>query len=45
MSELAQQLIVGAVVLAAVLYLVLRSRKKGCSKGDCGCDVKKRPLP
>ena len=42
MSELTQQILVAAVILSAVLYLILRSRKKkaGCGKGDCGCGKK-----
>jgi len=41
MSETIQTIIAAGIVLAAVLYLVLRGRKKaGCGKG-CGCDPKK----
>jgi hypothetical protein len=39
MNELTQSLVVGGVVLAAVIYLLTRSRKKGCDKG-CGCGTK-----
>ena len=41
MSELWQQIIVGVVVLAALIYLISRSRKSACEKGGCGCDAKK----
>jgi hypothetical protein len=39
MNELTQSLVVGGVVLASVIYLLTRSRKKGCDKG-CGCGTK-----
>ena len=43
MSATIQQILVAAAVLGALLYLVLRSRKKkGCDSG-CGCG-KKEPL-
>ncbi len=43
MNETIQHLLIAAAVLAAVLYLVLRGRKKkGCASG-CGC-AKKEPL-
>ncbi len=44
MNDTIQQIIVIAVITAAVLYLLFRSRKKpvGCGKGDCGC-AKKSP--
>ena len=43
MSPLLQQILVAAAVLGALLYLVLRGRKKkGCDSG-CGCG-KKEPL-
>ena len=41
MAEIWQQAVVVLVVLAAVFYLVSRSRKSGCEKGDCGCEGKK----
>ena len=41
MSDTVQQILVGAAILAALLYLVLRSRKK--KSGGCGC-VTKKPL-
>ncbi len=45
MNETIQHILIIAAVLAAVLYLVLRGRKKkGCSTdGGCGCG-KKEPL-
>ena len=43
MNETLQHLLIIAAVVAAVLYLVLRARKKkGCDSG-CGCG-KKEPL-
>jgi hypothetical protein len=39
MNELTQTLIVSGAVLASVIYLLTRSRKKGCDKG-CGCGTK-----
>jgi hypothetical protein len=44
MNELTQSLIVGGVVLASVIYLLTRSRKKGCDKG-CGCGTKSPVQP
>jgi hypothetical protein len=44
MNELAQQIIVGAIVLLAVIYLITRSRKKACGTGGCGCSGKKGAL-
>ncbi len=42
MNDTIQAIIVIAIVLGAVLYLALRARrKKGCSKGGCGCTTKK----
>ena len=45
MSETMQTIVAASVVLGAVTYLFLRSRKKaGCGKGgDCGC-VPRKPL-
>jgi len=45
MNETLQHILITAAVLAAVLYLVLRARrKKSCqSDGGCGCG-KKEPL-
>ena len=43
MSETFQQILVAAAVLGAVLYLVLRGRKKGGAKSGCGCGEKKPP--
>lgn len=43
MNETVQQILVAAAILCAVLYLVLRSRKKS-GKGGCGCDSKRKPL-
>ncbi len=43
MSTTVQQILVAIAVLGALLYLVLRARKKkGCDSG-CGC-AKKEPL-
>jgi len=43
MNETVQQILAGAAVVGALLYLLLRSRKKkGCDSG-CGCG-KKEPL-
>ena len=43
MNTTVQQILVAAAVLGALLYLVLRMRKKkGCDSG-CGC-AKKEPL-
>jgi hypothetical protein len=43
MSETVQQILAGTAVIVAVLYLLLRGRrKKGCDSG-CGC-AKKEPL-
>ena len=43
MNETLQHILIIAAVVAAVLYLVLRGRKKkGCDSG-CGCG-KKEPL-
>jgi hypothetical protein len=39
MNELTQSLVVGGAVLASVIYLLTRSRKKNCGKG-CGCGTK-----
>jgi hypothetical protein len=46
MNATVQQILVIAAVLGALLYLVLRGRKKkGCgSEGGCGCATKKPPL-
>ena len=41
MNETVQQILVGAAVAGAVLYLVLRSRSKKSGKGGCGCGTKK----
>jgi hypothetical protein len=45
MSATVQQILVAAAVVGALLYLVLRGRKKkNCSSdGGCGCG-KKQPL-
>ena len=43
MNETVQHILIIAAVIAAVLYLLLRGRKKkGCDSG-CGCG-KKEPL-
>ena len=43
MNPTLQQILVAAAVIGALLYLVLRGRKKkGCDSG-CGC-AKKEPL-
>ena len=43
MNAATQQILVAVAVVAALLYLVLRGRKKkGCDTG-CGCE-KKKPL-
>jgi hypothetical protein len=39
MNELTQSLVVGGAILASVVYLLTRSRKKSCDKG-CGCGTK-----
>ena len=36
-----QQTVVGVIVGGALFYLVRRSKKSGCEKGDCGCSAKK----
>jgi len=41
MNDIAQQILAGFAVIGALLYLVLRSRKK--KAGGCGC-VTKKPL-
>ena len=45
MSATVQQILVAAAVIGALLYLVLRARKKkNCNDdGGCGCGTK-RPL-
>ena len=41
MNPVLQQILVAAAVIGALLYLVLRGRKKkGCDSG-CGCGTKK----
>jgi hypothetical protein len=42
MTETAQTIAAIVVVLAAIVYLFLRARKKAtCGKGDCGCTPRK----
>jgi hypothetical protein len=43
MTEFAQTITVASIVLGAIVYLVLRARKKSaCGKGgDCGCTPRK----
>lgn len=44
MNDTLQTILVVAAVLAAILYLALRGRKKkGCGTGGCGCDRKGTP--
>ena len=43
MNETFQQILVGAAVIGAALYLVLRGRKKKNCDSGCGCG-KKEPL-
>ena len=43
MNETLQHILIIAAVLAAVLYLVLRARKKKNCDSGCGCG-KKEPL-
>ena len=43
MSETLQQILVAVAVLGALLYLVLRGRKKNNGDSGCGCG-KKEPL-
>jgi FeoB-associated Cys-rich membrane protein len=43
MNQVLQQILVAAAVLGALLYLVLRMRKKKGCDGGCGC-AKKDPL-
>ena len=43
MSETLQQILVAVAVLGALLYLVLRGRKKKNCGSGCGCG-KKEPL-
>ena len=41
MSPAIQQILVAAAVLGALLYLVLRARKKKNCDSGCGCGTKK----
>lgn len=43
MNPFLQQVLVAAAIIGAVLYLVLRARKKKDGKSGCSC-VKKDPL-
>ena len=43
MNETLQQILIGAAVLGAALYLALRARKKKTGDSGCGCG-KKKPL-
>ena len=41
MNETVQQILVGVAVIGALLYLVLRARKKKNCDSGCGCGPKK----
>jgi hypothetical protein len=43
MNDTLQQILVAAAILGALLYLVLRARRKQ-AKGGCGCVSKRKPL-